>query len=65
MPSIKKQVKKMFNREGMAYIRIGGSNWKMDLGDCEILDHGMPITKLTRQGKIRADLVSMLTRSIA
>lgn len=59
-PAAKSQVRKMFNREGMAYIRIGNFNWKMDMEKCEILEHGAPLEKLTRKGAIRKNLASML-----
>jgi hypothetical protein len=64
-PAMFSQVKKMFNREGMAYVQIKGSNWKMDLSACEILENGSVLMKLVREAPIRTDLMGMLVQRIS
>lgn len=65
MPALFSQVRKMFNREGMAYVQINGSNWKMDLTACEILENGEVLMKLAREGPIRADLMGAVMQRFA
>jgi hypothetical protein len=62
-PSTRSQVKKMFNREGMAYVRIGSGNWKMDLEGCEILEEGSVLMKLVREGAVRTSLEGIVLRA--
>jgi hypothetical protein len=61
-PAIFSQTRKMFNREGMAYVRIGNSNWKMDLSKCEILENGSVLMKLVREGAVKTNLADMAIR---
>jgi hypothetical protein len=61
-PAIFSHTRKMFNREGMAYLRIGSSNWKMDLSKCEILENGSVLMKLVREGAVRTNLADMAIR---
>lgn len=64
-PAMFSQVRKMFNREGMAYVQIKNSNWKMDLSGCEILENGSVLMKLVRETPIRTDLVGMAIQRLA
>ena len=64
-PALFSQVRKMFNREGMAYVQINGSNWKMDLTACEILEDGEVLMKLAREAPIRTDLMGMVVQRFA
>lgn len=52
----------MFNRDGMAYARVGSQNWKMDLEGCEMLENGQVLSKLSREGAVRTDMLSMVMR---
>jgi hypothetical protein len=61
-PAIFSHTRKMFNREGMAYLRIGSSNWKMDLSKCEILENGSVLMKLVREGAVKTNLADMAIR---
>jgi hypothetical protein len=63
-PAMFSQVKKMFNREGMAYVQIKGNNWKMDLSACEILENGTVLMKLVREAPVRTDLMGMVVRRV-
>ena len=63
-PAAFSHVRKMFNRDGMAYARIGGSNWKMDLEGCEILANGEVLMKLVKEGAVRTNLVSLAARTM-
>ena len=64
-PAMSSQTKKMFNREGMAYVNVEGRNWKMDLSACEILENGLVLMKLARVAPIRTDLTGMLLNRLA
>lgn len=57
-------VRKMFNRDGMMYVRIGTNNWKMDLDGCEILESGQVLARLVREGAVRTSLASMATKGL-
>lgn len=57
-------VRKMFNRDGMMYVRIGTNNWKMDLEGCEILESGQVLARLVREGAVRTSLASMATKGL-
>lgn len=63
-PNTKKHVKKMFNRENIAYIRFGNLNWKMDLEGCETLEGGQVLSKLVQEGAVKQDVVSTLARGL-
>lgn len=66
MPAIQKNVRRMFNREGMVYLRIGAHNWKMDLQGCEILEAGGPMMKLVEHDPaVRGTLYDAIRRAIA
>ncbi|TKA32559.1 hypothetical protein B0A50_01667 [Salinomyces thailandicus] len=47
--ALRRDVRRMFYRDGFAYIRFpeNGGNWKLDLQNCELLDNGIAIEKLT------------------
>lgn len=64
-PAMFSQVKKMFDRTGMLYVRVNGSNWKMDLEGCELLENGEPLMKLGREVRVRNDAVSVLLQGVA
>jgi hypothetical protein len=61
-PAIFSQTRKMFNREGMAYVRVGRENWKMDLLHCEILEGGSVLMELAQEGTLRTNLMSVASR---
>lgn len=63
-PAIFSQTRKMFNREGMAYVRVGRENWKMDLLQCEILEGGSVLMEMSQQGALRTNLMSILSRTM-
>lgn len=63
-PAAFSQVRKMFNRDGMAYVRIGSSNWKMDLEGCEILENGSVLMRMVKEGAVRTNLMSMAARTM-
>lgn len=63
-PAMFSQVKKMFNRNGMAYVRVEESNWKMDLENSELLENGEVLMKFVRKAPIRSDLVGMLMQRV-
>lgn len=64
MPATFSQTRKMFYRDGMAYVRIGRENWKMDLEGCEILENGSVLMELVQQGAVRQDIMSVASRTI-
>lgn len=47
-PATKREVRRMFLRDGFAYVYIVGEDgqWKLDLRDAEVLDGGKPLEKL-------------------
>lgn len=47
-PSLVRNVKRMFVREGMAYVHVIGEDgqWKVDLHEAEVLDGGKPVGTL-------------------
>lgn len=46
-PTLWQDVRRMFLRDGMAYVRITGhGNWKIDLQGAEMLDDGRPLEKV-------------------
>lgn len=47
-PATKREVRRMFVRDGFAYVYIVGENgqWKLDLRGAEVLDRGKPLEKL-------------------
>lgn len=46
-PTLWQDVRRMFLRDGMAYVRITGhGNWKIDLQGSELLDDGRPLEKV-------------------
>ena len=47
-PVMKQDVRRMFLRDGMAYIRIVGQDgqWKLDLEMCQLLDDGKPLDQV-------------------
>ena len=48
-PTLRQDVRRMFMREGFAYVRIPEhGNWKMDLHGCEILEEGQVLEKVVR-----------------
>lgn len=48
-PALLRDIRRMFFRDGMAYIRIEGhGNWKLDLQGAELLDDGRPLEKLVQ-----------------
>lgn len=48
-PMLRTDVRRMFLREGMVYVRISGyGNWKMDLQGCELLDEGRVLERCVR-----------------
>jgi hypothetical protein len=61
-PSIFSLTRKMFNREGMAYVRIGRENWKIDLEHCEILEGGSVLMELSQEGTVRMNLEGVISR---
>jgi hypothetical protein len=63
-PAIFSQTRKMFNREGMAYVRIGRENWKMDLERCEILEGGSVLMEMAQQGAVRMNFMSVMARTM-
>lgn len=63
-PATKSHVKKMFNREGLAYARIGSHNYKLDLERCEILENGSVLMKMSKEGYVRTSAVGMLMRGM-
>jgi hypothetical protein len=47
-PAVKQNVKRMFLRDNMAYVRVSGTgNFKMDLAGCVLLDRGRVLERLT------------------
>jgi hypothetical protein len=63
-PAIFSQTRKMFNREGMSYVRIGRENWKMDLEQCEILEGGSVLMEMSQEGTVRMNLASVISRKM-
>lgn len=63
-PKTKLYVNKMFNRDGFAYLRAGGNNWKMNLDYCAILERGQVLMKLVKEGGVRTNAVGMIARAI-
>ena len=63
-PALFSQTRKMFNREGMAYVRIGRENWKMDLEQCEILEGGSVLMDMSQEGAVRMNLMSVISRKL-
>ena len=63
-PSIFSLTKKLFHREGMAYVRIGHQNWKMDLDQCEVLEYGSVLMELAQVGVVRTNLMSVARRTM-
>jgi hypothetical protein len=48
-PTLRQDVRRMFMREGFAYVRIPDhGNWKMDLHGCEILEEGQALEKVVK-----------------
>lgn len=46
-PAFVRDVRRMFMRDGMMYVRIPGhGNWKMDVQDCALLDEGRPMMEV-------------------
>lgn len=47
-PSVVRNIKRMFVREGIAYVHVIGEDgqWKLDLHDAEVLDGGRPMAEL-------------------
>ena len=46
-PTLRQDVRRMFLRDGMAYIRITDhGDWKVDLQGCEVLEMGKPLDKV-------------------
>ena len=65
MPSLKRNVRRMFNREGMVYLRIGSQNWKLDLQGCEILESGEPLNNLIEYDPaVKGTIYSMIRRQL-
>jgi hypothetical protein len=64
-PATFSQVKKMFNRNGMLYVQVNGSSWKMDLEGCEILENGEVLRQLVREARFRNDLMSLVAQRVA
>jgi hypothetical protein len=64
-PAMSSQVKKMFSRYGMAYVRVKGNNWKMDLEGCEMLENGEVLMKLVREAPVRSDLMGVVMQLVA
>ena len=47
VPTVWQDVRRMFLRDGMAYVRIEGyGNWKLDLQGCALLDGGKPLERV-------------------
>ncbi|EME48971.1 hypothetical protein DOTSEDRAFT_67874 [Dothistroma septosporum NZE10] len=47
-PSISREIRRMFLRDQMAYVRIeGNGSFKLDLQDCQLLDSGKPLHRVT------------------
>lgn len=65
MPALKKNVSRMFNREGMVYLRVGRQNWKLDLQGCEILDAGKPLMQLVEHDPaVRGTIYDVIRRQL-
>lgn len=63
-PTAKSYVRKMFNRDSMAYMRVKNLNWKLDLESCEMLEHGSILNKMVKQGAVRTNIINMMTRGM-
>jgi hypothetical protein len=55
-PTLRRDVGRMFMREGFAYVRIPDhGNWKMDLNGCEILEEGQVLEKVVKVDAAQVD----------
>jgi hypothetical protein len=55
-PALRRDVGRMFMREGFAYVRIPDhGNWKMDLNGCEILEEGQVLEKVVQVDAAQVD----------
>lgn len=46
-PATKREIRRMFTRDQMAYVRVeGNGNFKLDLQECSLLDQGRPLERI-------------------
>lgn len=67
-PALRGHAKRMFIREGIAYVHIIGEDgqWKLDLQNAEVLDRAQPVTHLMQtDGEMAKGVVPFLQRIAA
>lgn len=62
-PTVIRDIRRMFTREGMVYLRIKHQNWKMDLFKCGLLDEGRFFQQIVQEDlHVRDSLLGTLRR---
>lgn len=61
----KREIQRTFLRDGFAYVRIqGGPTWKLDLQQCDLLEHGRPLEKLMIPDKDPVGIIPLIKRRL-